>query len=255
MIDAGIDIAACEYWAGEAFSAEGISKMVTALDELKTDGKTPRGLAMFFDTVPLWGSDLTADKGKQFFYSSIKTFFSLVPQRYWGLIDDRPVIWLYDTGGDHISQFDASTFEYLRDRFKSDFDVDQYIVADWTWLIRGLSPSMARTPGESRASAISGGTRWQGPARAMTTTWYAAGPRVTSPRVRMGSSTRPTCTSLWPRARMSSGWRPGTSTTRLRGSVTRRNMAARTSTSPASTWTCSSGAKSPPNRRADRSHA
>jgi hypothetical protein len=140
MIDAGIDIAACEYWAGEDFSTGGIPKMVTALDALTTEGKTPPGLGMFFDTVPLWDRDLTAEKGKKFFYSHIKTFFSLVPQRHWGVIQGRPVIWLYDTGGDHISQYDASTFEYLRDHFKSDFGVDPYIVADRSWLVPGPLP-------------------------------------------------------------------------------------------------------------------
>jgi hypothetical protein len=140
MIDAGIDIAACEYWAGEDFSTEGIPKMVAALDGLETEGKTSPGLGMFFDTVPLWDRDLTVEKGKKFFYSHIKTFFSLVPRRHWGVIQGRPVIWLYDTGGDHISRYDASTFEYLRDHFLSDFGVDPYIVADRSWLASGPLP-------------------------------------------------------------------------------------------------------------------
>ncbi len=140
MIDAGIDIVACEYWAGEDFSTEGLPKMVTALDQLTKEGKTPPGIGMFFDTVPLWGRDLTSDKGKKFFYGHIKTFFSLIPERYRGLIQGRPVIWLYDTDGDHISQHDASTFEYLRDHFKSDFGVDPYMVADRSWVVPGPLP-------------------------------------------------------------------------------------------------------------------
>lgn len=140
MIDAGIDIAACGFWPGEEYATGGLPNLVTALDRLRAEGKTPPGVAMFYETVPLWDRDLTTEAGKQYFYSNIKTFFSLVPQRHWGLIKGRPVVWLYDTGGLHISLYNAATFTYIRTHFQADFGVDPYIAVDRTWLDQSPIP-------------------------------------------------------------------------------------------------------------------
>jgi hypothetical protein len=137
MIDAGIDIAACGFWPGEEWSTGGLPNLATALDQLEAEGKDPPGVAMFYETVPLWDRDLTSEAGKQYFYSSIRTFFSLVPKRHWGLIEGRPVIWLYDTGGAHISRYDAATFAYVRTHFQADFGANPYIAADKSWLEQG----------------------------------------------------------------------------------------------------------------------
>lgn len=138
MMAAGIDIAACSYWQGEKFSTAGTVNAVKALDELQAEGEVPPGLAMFYETLPFEGEDLTTGAGKQAFYKNIKAFFDLVPERHRGLIEERPVVWLYNAFP--AMRYDSSTFAYLRERFRADFGADPYIVVDRTWLDSGALP-------------------------------------------------------------------------------------------------------------------
>jgi hypothetical protein len=138
MMDAGIDIATCSYWQGEQFSTAGTANAVKALDQLRATGKEPPRLAMFYETLPFAGKDLTTVAGKRAFYKNVKIFFDLVPERDRGLIDGRAVLWLYNVFPGTV--YDASTFDYLHQQFKTDFGIDLYIVADQSWLASGPLP-------------------------------------------------------------------------------------------------------------------
>jgi len=135
MVYAGIDIAACSYWPKESWADRGLGNLVTALDELVAEGTTPPGIAQFYETAPLWDLDLTTATGKEEFYAPVRRFYTSVPREHWGLIDGRPAIWLYDTGGGHAPAYDASTFEYLYETFTADFGVRPYLVADKSWVV------------------------------------------------------------------------------------------------------------------------
>src|SRR5205823_6500760 len=59
-------------------------------------------------------------------------FFSRVPARHWAMIDNRPLLWLYDT--QRVAAFDQSTFEYVYDHFQQDFGGRRpFIVRELQW--------------------------------------------------------------------------------------------------------------------------
>jgi len=39
--------------------------------------------------------DLTTDYGRQWFYATIRDFFSMVPPKHWAMIDSKPIVLLY----------------------------------------------------------------------------------------------------------------------------------------------------------------
>jgi hypothetical protein len=134
MIEAGIDIAACGYWPGEAWSHLALPNLVAALDELSAEGLDPPGVAMFYETVPLWGLDLTSADGQQALFENIRSFYSAIPERFWGTVDGRPVIWFYDNGGGNISEYDQRTFDFIHSQFAAEFGAQPYIVLDRSWV-------------------------------------------------------------------------------------------------------------------------
>ena len=52
---------------------------------------------MFYDTTILANADLTTAAGKEYFYVNVRDFYSRIPPRYWAAIDNKPIVWLYDT--------------------------------------------------------------------------------------------------------------------------------------------------------------
>jgi hypothetical protein len=65
----------------------------------------PPAIGLFYDTSILqhngsnadgssYHVDLTTDFGKQWFYTAIRDFFSLIPPAKWARIDGRPIIFL-----------------------------------------------------------------------------------------------------------------------------------------------------------------
>lgn len=132
MLAAGIDIAACGYWTGEAWSDQALPVMAAALERLAGEGKTPPGLAMFYETVPLDSLDLTTPAGQAVMYANIHAFFAAIPPKFWGRIDGRPVIWYYSTALPP-SRYNQSSFDYVYERFTTDFGERPYIVLDRSW--------------------------------------------------------------------------------------------------------------------------
>jgi hypothetical protein len=148
MLDAGLDFVLPVYWgepghpgrttgptAPHYWSTEGIPPIVEALDAVKT-----LQVGMFYDTTILANADLTTPSGKEYFYVNVRDFYSRIPPRYWAAIDNRPVVWLYDTIW--VSRFDQSSLDYLGERFAQDFGgLRPFIVRESQWQqSKGIDP-------------------------------------------------------------------------------------------------------------------
>lgn len=147
MVEAGIDICLPVYWGApselaergnEHWSYAGLRKLVEAREGLLAEGKQPPGIGLFYDTTTLqynaWNRhvDLTTLEGKQWFYESVRDFFSLIPLQHWALIDGKGIVFLYSAS--FAKAYDASSFDYVRSRFREDFaGRELYIVKEVSW--------------------------------------------------------------------------------------------------------------------------
>jgi hypothetical protein len=153
MIDAGIDVVMPVYWgepsqrlpdqpvALQPWSYAGLPPLVRARDELLAEGKQPPRIGLFYDTSTLeWNVanrqiDLTTEHGRQWFYESIRDFFSLIPPRHWAMIDDRPIVFLYAAG--FAADHDQAAFDYTQQAFAADFGGrTPYIVREISWNVQ-----------------------------------------------------------------------------------------------------------------------
>jgi len=98
---------------------------------------------MFYDTTILANADLTTPAGKEYFYVNVRDYFSRIPPRYWAAVDNRPIVWLYDTLW--VSKFDQSSLDYVSNRFAQDFGgLRPYIVLEDQWQrSKGVTPPRA----------------------------------------------------------------------------------------------------------------
>jgi hypothetical protein len=134
MIAAGIDVALPVFWGGPSeqgtkahlhWSYEGLPPLVQAREELLRAGKEPPRIGLFYDTSTLrynaWGEhiDLTTERGRQWFYATVRDFFSMIPPKHWAMLDDRPIILLYSAS--FAKNHDQSVVEYLKAQFPKDF--------------------------------------------------------------------------------------------------------------------------------------
>lgn len=150
MIEAGIDVLLPVYWgepsqrlAGrpvseQPWSFSGLPPLVAARAELLAQGKSPPRIGMFYDTSTLQYNaagrriDLTTDYGRQWFYESIRDFFSLVPPRDWAMIEGKPIIFLYAAG--FAADHDQSCIDYVKQAFPREFGGrEPYIVREVSW--------------------------------------------------------------------------------------------------------------------------
>lgn len=152
MSEAGIDVLLPVYWGVpgvyDSWCFEGLPPLVEAHDRMRarhTRDKTspmPPLIGLFYDTSTLShnlhpdGSrnrkvDLTTPYGREWFYVTIRDFFSMIPPEKWARIDDKPIIFLY--AGSFAAGIDAKLYDDARARFKSDFGTDFFLVrhADW----------------------------------------------------------------------------------------------------------------------------
>jgi uncharacterized protein DUF5010 len=158
MADIGLDFVLPVYWGEPGhpgrttgptsphyWSTEGIPAMVEGLDRLRADGVRSLQIGMFYDTTILANADLTTPNGREYFYINVRDFYSRIPPRYWAAIDNRPVVWLYDTIW--VSKFDQSSIDYLSDRFAQDFGgLRLFVVRESQWQqSKGLEPSQPVT--------------------------------------------------------------------------------------------------------------
>jgi hypothetical protein len=146
MIDAGIDFLMPVYWGVpgkyDGWSFAGLPPLVEAHSLLQAEGKKPPAIGLFYDTSILkWNSfnkdggsyhvDLTTDFGKEWFYTAIRDFFSLIPPAKWARIDGRPIIFFYASA--FAKAQDPAQFDYVRRRFTADFGVEPFLVKSSGW--------------------------------------------------------------------------------------------------------------------------
>ncbi len=153
MIAAGIDVLLPVYWGEpsqrlpgkpaveQPWSFAGLPPLVAARDALLAEGRKPPAIGMFYDTSTLqWNAankhiDLTTDYGREWFYETIRDFFSLIPARHWATIEGRPIILLYSAS--FAAAHDQSCIDYVRQEFAKDFSgVDPYIVREISWNVK-----------------------------------------------------------------------------------------------------------------------
>ena len=147
MIAAGIDFLMPVYWGvpGKygAWSFAGLPPLVEAHTALEREGLRPPAIGLFYDTSILqWNNsnvdgrsyhvDLATDFGRQWFYTAIRDFFSLIPPVKWARIDGRPIIFLYEAAFAK-KQDPERQFAYVKARFKADFGVEPFIVKSAGW--------------------------------------------------------------------------------------------------------------------------
>jgi hypothetical protein len=153
MIAAGIDVALPVFWgapseqdakSGLHWSYAGLQKLVEAREELVREGKKPPRLGLFYDTSTLqynrWGQhvDLTTDYGRQWFYATVRDFFSLVPPKHWAMLDGRPIVLLYAAA--FAKKHDQSVLDYTKAQFARDFGGRvPWIAAEISWQVKADS--------------------------------------------------------------------------------------------------------------------
>ena len=144
MLAAGIDVVLPDYWGEPGqyprpvppapdnhFATQGIPPMVAALDHL-ADAGTPLKIGLFLDTTIMNDEDLTTDEGKDYFYTTIRDFYSKIPPRHWAAIGGKPLVWLYDA--QRVAAFDQSSFDYVYAHFPQDFGgLEPFIVRESQW--------------------------------------------------------------------------------------------------------------------------
>ncbi|MHC4444864.1 MAG: DUF5010 domain-containing protein [Planctomycetota bacterium] len=75
--------------------------------------------------------DLTNKQGREWFYVTVRDFFSLIPPEKWARIDGKPIVFLFFAK--LAAAVDETVLDDLRKRFKSDFNTDLYIVKHSDW--------------------------------------------------------------------------------------------------------------------------
>ena len=146
MVDAGVDFLMPVYWGvpgkHNGWSFVGLPPLVAAHDALQKEGIDVPAIGMFYDTSILrhngfikdgqrYHVDLTTDFGKEWFYTPVRDFFSLIPPGKWARVDGRPIVFIYASA--FAKEQDPEQFNYVKRRFEAQFGVAPFIVksADW----------------------------------------------------------------------------------------------------------------------------
>jgi hypothetical protein len=146
MMDAGIDFLMPVFWGVpgkyDGWSFAGLPPLVEAHSLLQAEGKKPPAIGLFYDTSILkynrfnkdgrsYHVDLTTNFGKEWFYTAIRDFYSLIPPVKWARIDGRPIIFFYASA--FAKAQDPAQFDYVKRRFKADFGAEPFLVKSSGW--------------------------------------------------------------------------------------------------------------------------
>jgi hypothetical protein len=150
MTAAGIDVLLPVFWgapsehdtkAGLHWSYAGLPPLVEAREELSREGQPPPRIGLFYDTSTLqynsWGEhvDLTTERGRRWFYATIRDFFSMIPPQHWALIDGKPLVLLYAAA--FAKKHDQSCIDYVRQEFPREFGGRvPYLVRQNSWQVQ-----------------------------------------------------------------------------------------------------------------------
>ncbi|MBM4001016.1 MAG: hypothetical protein FJ297_15995 [Planctomycetes bacterium] len=139
--EAGIDFVLPVYWGSPgdhgSWSFAGLPPLVQAWEALTAEGKSPPRVGLFYDTSTLrfnsrgYHADFTTEEGKEWFYVSIRDYFSMIPPKMWAAIDGRPLVVLY--AADFAKRQDPALFPWTRERFRRDFGTDFFLVKQIGW--------------------------------------------------------------------------------------------------------------------------
>jgi len=114
MMDAGIDFLMPVYWGVpgkyDGWSFAGLPPLVEAHSRLQDEGQ---------------------DFGKDWFYTAIRDFFSLIPPAKWARVEGRPIIFFYASA--FAKAQDPAQFDYVKRRFRSDFGIEPFLVKSSGW--------------------------------------------------------------------------------------------------------------------------
>jgi hypothetical protein len=146
MIVAGVDFLLPVFWGVpgkyEGWSFTGLPPLVEAHDQLQKEGLSLPRIGLFYDTSILrhngfgkggadYHVDLATDFGKEWFYTAMRDFFSLIPPAKWARVDGRPIVFLYASA--FAAGQDDKQFDYVQGRFKADFGTGLFIVKSPGW--------------------------------------------------------------------------------------------------------------------------
>lgn len=153
MTDAGIDVLLPVYWgepsqrlpgqpvAHQPWSFAGIPPLVAARDALLQEGRNPPKIGLFYDTSTLLYNaagrqvDLTTAAGREWFYETVRDFFSLVPPRHWAMIDGKPIVFLYSSA--FAVAHDQACIDFLATSFAREFGGrTPFVVREISWQAR-----------------------------------------------------------------------------------------------------------------------
>ncbi|WP_175924354.1 DUF5010 domain-containing protein [Burkholderia latens] len=116
------------------FSDPGLVQIVAALNRRKQSGQMAPRVGMFYDTTTLtsnnaksWHVDSAVYAGKEWFYETVRNFFSIVPTEHWACIEGRPIIYVYHPS--FAKRVGEDLYPFVRHRFQLEFGVDPYIVS------------------------------------------------------------------------------------------------------------------------------
>ena len=143
----GVDFLMPVFWGIPArydgWSFTGFGPLVQAHSKLQSEGKEPPMIGLFYDTSILqWNDfrrsgsgqyhvDLSTDFGKDWFYTAMRDYFSLIPPTKWARIDGKPIVFLYS--GHFAKGQDGGQFDYVKKRFRKDFGIEPFIVKAQDW--------------------------------------------------------------------------------------------------------------------------
>ena len=147
MIDAGVDFLMPVFWGVpgryRGWSFAGLGPLVQAHSQLQAEGAEPPAIGLFYDTSILkWNDfrragrgnyhvDLAGEFGKEWFYTAMRDFFSLIPPSKWARIDGRPIVFLYSA---HFAKAQGQgQLPYVKKRFLTDFGIEPFIVKSQDW--------------------------------------------------------------------------------------------------------------------------
>jgi len=136
----------------------GLNTLIAAYDSVYCGRPhRPPALGLYLETRQLGlganGTDLRTEAGKDILYRAIESFYCRVPNYAWARMDDKPLVILDPLGSAQGIPFDI--YDYLRERFKNDFDAELYIVRNRDDLRISVDPEAAHLSDELRFGTMS----------------------------------------------------------------------------------------------------
>lgn len=142
MSYAGIDVVLPVYWgtpgSPNSWSNVGLSVLVQARKKLLEAGKHVPCIGMFYDTSTLKYNphrlhiDLSTEKGREWFFATIRDFFSLIPLSHRALVDSRLLVFLYSPA--FAKTQDPNLFDWLQERCRQTLGSRLFIVKLKGWI-------------------------------------------------------------------------------------------------------------------------